>query len=120
MDKCEKEEQVAMSYNILNAIQDEVKLLKEMEKWAKTKDKYIAESIYYTTRCALEHIVKRVTEGVDIYLDHRGDKPTIRATAPVRKTDEMLERENIALQKAGENYRLIKELISDEQKENEE
>jgi len=32
----------------------------------------------------------------------------------------MLERENIALQKTGENYRLIKELVSDEKKENEE
>lgn len=105
-----------MSYNIIDAIEAEVKLLTEMEKWAKSKDKYIAESVYYTTRCALEHIVARVTTGVDIYLDHKGDKPVIRATAPVRKTDEMLERENIALQKAGENYRLIRELVSDEKK----
>ncbi len=107
-----------MSYSIIDAINDEVKLLKEQEKWAKKGGKSISEAIYYATRCSLQHIALRMTEGVDIHLNHNGTTPSLVKTAPVRKTDMMLERENAALQQAGENYRLIRELVSEKEKEN--
>lgn len=98
-----------MSYNILDAIRDEIALCRDTEKLV--KDKVIISMFYREQANSLTRILDRLEKGIDFSIDF--EKKSICRNYTNRKSDEMLERENISLQKAGENYRLIRELVSD-------
>ena len=108
-----------MSYDILDAIRDEIAFCKDAEKLCKSMEGMGFVQVAYREQArSLNRILHRLEKGLDFSIDFKNKK--IINTETNRKSNEILEKENIALQKAGENYRLIKELVSDEKKENEE
>jgi hypothetical protein len=106
-----------MSYNILDAIRDEIAFCRQAQK-VTADDMPVAHVFYREQAVSLSRILDRLETGTDYILSEKpsGD-PIIKRIKTNRKSDEVLERENIALKKAGENYRMIKVLVNNEEKE---
>lgn len=97
-----------MPYTIINAIEDEIVLLEDLEKWASRNEKTITENIYAVNRQVLTHLLQRM-KGYDfnIATDKTG-KEYIKTTKTNRKS---LEDEYPALKKAAEQYDIIKNMV---------
>ncbi len=97
-----------MPYTVLDAMQDEVKFLRELAEVEKKEDKFILVAIY--TRIANSHqrIIDRVNNGTDYSLEVvKGEITTVKKKSD-RKT---LEQEYPALKKAAEQYDIIEKLV---------
>ena len=97
-----------MPYTTLDAIKDEIAFLEELEAWAKTDEKIIAEAIYRSNRQSLKRIVDRVENGLDFYLKKVKEETHLVYKVSDRKT---LEEEYPALKKAAEQYDIIEKLV---------
>ncbi len=97
-----------MPYTTLDAIKDEITLLKELEQVYKKDAKIIAEAICRANRQSLKRIVDRVQEGYDFYIKTVKEEPHLVYKVSGRKT---LEEEYPALKKAAEQYDIIEKLI---------
>ena len=97
-----------MPYTIINAIQDEISLLKDMESWAERNDKLFVKNMYGVNRQCFEHIVQRM-QGYNFQLAVNKDgEEYIGRSKSDRKT---LEEEFPALKKAAEQYDIIEKLV---------
>lgn len=105
-----------MGYDILDAIRDEISLCQDAEKLCKTMENMGFVQIAYREQArSLNRILQRLEKGMVFSVDFSNKKILNEKTN--RKSNEVLEKESIALQKAGENYRLIRELVSDKGEE---
>jgi len=100
-----------MPYTILDAMKDEVNLLIGLEKEADRCGYTITSAIYREQCSSLRRVYSRVVKGIDYTVTTDKSDPisySISATQSSRKT---LEEEYPALQKAAEQYDLIKALV---------
>ncbi len=105
-----------MGYNILDAIRDEISLCNDAEKLCQSMlNMGHAEVAYREQARSLFRILNRLENGVDYSIDFKNQRIANKQTG--RKSDETLEKENAALRQAGENYRMVRELVSDDEKE---
>ncbi len=97
-----------MPYTNLDAMKDEVDFLRELAKVEEKDDKFILVAIYRAIANSHQRIINRVNGGVDYSLEVvNGEIKTVP-----KKTDrKTLEQEYPALQKAAENYDLVKNLV---------
>jgi hypothetical protein len=97
-----------MPYTIADAMQDEIKFLREMADVEKKRDKFILDAIYRSIANSHQRILNRVNSGLDYSLDIvDGEIQSVHKKSD-RKT---LEQEYPALKKAAENYDLVKNLV---------
>lgn len=97
-----------MPYTITDAMQDEVKFLREMADVEKKRDKFIIEAIYRMVANSHQRIINRVKSGTDYSLEIvNGEIATVNKKSD-RKT---LEEEYPALKKAAEQYNIIEKLV---------
>jgi hypothetical protein len=97
-----------MPYTILDAMKDEVELLREQAKVQEKDDKFIAVAIYRSIAMSHQRIINRVEKGLDYSLEIVDGEIKSVSKQSDRKT---LEQEYPALQKAAENYDLVKNLV---------
>lgn len=97
-----------MPYTITDAIQDELEFLREMADVEKKNDKFIIEAVYRAIANSHQRILNRVNNGLDYSLEIVNGEIERVAKKSNRKT---LEEEYPALQKAAENYDLVKNLV---------
>lgn len=100
-----------MPYTIVDSINDEVSLLKELEDQSSA---LVTKAIYREQRYSLERIVKRFNEGTVYSLGRDKDGLVLYHKRSARKT---LREEYPALQKLAEQYDLFENLINSEPKE---
>lgn len=97
-----------MPYTITDAIQDELEFLREMAEVEKKRDKFITEAIYRAIANSHQRILNRVNSGLDYSLEIVNGEIERVAKKSNRKT---LEQEYPALQKAAEQYDIVKNLV---------
>ena len=97
-----------MPYTILDAMKDEVELLREQAKVQEKDDKFIAVAIYRSIAMSHQRIINRVEKGLDYSLEIVDGEIKRVSKQSNRKT---LEEEYPALKKASENYDLVKTLV---------
>ena len=97
-----------MPYTITDAMQDELEFLREMADVEKKRDKFIIEAIYRAIANSHQRILNRVNSGLDYSLEIVNGEIERVAKKSNRKT---LEQEYPALQKAAEQYDIIKNLV---------
>ena len=97
-----------MPYTTHDTMQDEVKFLRELAEVENKDDRFIAAAIYRAVANSHQRILNRVKNGIDYSLEVvDGEIKTVP-----KKTDrKTLEQEYPALQKAAENYDLVKNLV---------
>lgn len=97
-----------MPYTIADAMQDEIKFLREIADVEKKRDKFILDAIYRSIANSHQRILNRVNSGLDYSLEIVNGEITTVNKKSDRKT---LEQEYPALQRAAENYDLVKNLV---------
>lgn len=97
-----------MPYTITDAMQDELEFLREMADVEKKNDKFIIEAIYRAIANSHQRILNRVNSGLDYSLEIVNGEIERVAKKSDRKT---LEEEYPALQKAAEQYDIVKNLV---------
>jgi hypothetical protein len=97
-----------MPYTILDAMQDEVELLREMAEVEKKNDRIIAEATCRAIANSHQRILNRVKSGMDYSLEVVDGEIKRVGKQSNRKT---LEQEYPALKKAAESYDLVKNLV---------
>jgi vacuolar-type H+-ATPase subunit E/Vma4 len=97
-----------MPYTTYDAMQDEVKFLRELAEVEKKDDRFIAVAIYRAIANSHQRILNRVKNGIDYSLEVvDGEIKTVP-----KKTDrKTLEEEYPALKKAAEQYDIVKNLV---------
>jgi hypothetical protein len=97
-----------MPYTIADAMQDEVKFLRELAEVEKKEDRFIAVAIYRAVANSHQRILNRANNGIDYSLEVvDGEIKTVP-----KKTDrKTLEEEYPALKKAAEQYNIVKKLV---------
>ena len=97
-----------MPYTITDAMQDEIKFLREMADVEKKSDKFIIEAVYRAIANSHQRIINRVNQGTDYALEIvDGEIKSVNKKSD-RKT---LEEEYPALKKAAEQYDIVKNLV---------
>ena len=97
-----------MPYTVLDAMKDEIELLREEAKVQEKGDKFISVAIYRAIAMSHQRIINRVEKGLDYSLEIVDGEIKRVSKQSTRKT---LEEEYPALKKAAENYDLVKNLI---------
>lgn len=97
-----------MPYTVTDAMQDEVKFLREMADVEKKRDKFIIERIYREIANSHQRIINRVESGTDYKLEIVDGEIIKVDKKSNRKT---LEQEYPALKKAAEQYDIVKNLV---------
>jgi hypothetical protein len=99
-----------MPYTIYDAIKDEIDFLKTLEKVEENAKHTITAAIVNQQRVSLNRILRRVDSGYDYSMgvDKDTGKPVITWEKTNRKT---LEQEYPALQKAAEQYDIVKNFV---------
>ena len=97
-----------MPYTIYDAMQDELEFLREMADVEKKNDKFIIEAVYRAIANSHQRILNRVNSGLDYSLEIVNGEIERVAKKSNRKT---LEQEYPALQKAAEQYDIVKNLV---------
>ena len=98
-----------MPYTITDAMQDEVKFLREMADVEKKNDKFIIEAVYRAIANSHQRILNRVNNGLDYSLEIVNGEIERVAKKSNRKT---LEQEYPALKKAAEQYDIVEKLVN--------
>jgi hypothetical protein len=98
-----------MPYTVLDAMQDEVKFLREMAEVEKKCDKFIVEAIYKAIANSNQRIINRAKNGTDYALEIVNGEIESVAKKTSRKT---LEQEYPALKKAAEQYDIVEKLVN--------
>ena len=97
-----------MPYTILDAMKDEVALLREEAKVQEKDDKFIAVAIYRSIAMSHQRIINRVEKGLDYSLEIiDGEIKTV----PKKTNRKTLEEEYPALKKAAEQYDIMEKLV---------
>ena len=97
-----------MPYTILDAMKDEVELLREQAKVEEKEGRIIAVAILRQMAMSHQRIIKRVERGLDYSLEIVDGEIKRVSKQSDRKT---LEQEYPALKKAAEQYDLVKDLV---------
>lgn len=97
-----------MPYTILDAMKDEVDLLREQAKVEEKDGRIIAVAILRQIAMSHQRIINRVEKGLDYSLEVVDGEIKRVSKQSDRKT---LEQEYPALKKAAEQYNLVKDLI---------
>lgn len=97
-----------MPYTILDAMKDEVELLREEAKVEEKEDRIIAVAILRQIAASHQRIINRVEKGLDYSLEIVDGEIKRVSKQSTRKT---LEEEYPALKNAAEQYNLVKDLI---------
>ena len=97
-----------MPYTVLDALEDEVKLLREMVEVEEKDDKFILVAIYSRIANSHQRIINRVKKGTDYSLEVVNGEIKQVSKQSDRKT---LEEEYPALKKAAEQYNIIEKLV---------
>jgi hypothetical protein len=97
-----------MPYTILDAMQDEVELLREMAEVEKKNNRFIAAATCRAIANSHQRILNRVKSGMDYSLEVVDGEIKRVGKQSNRKT---LEQEYPALKKAAESYDLVKNLV---------
>ena len=105
-----------MPYTMVDAIRDEIKLLKELEAYMGKEKKTITEGIFHEQHLSYNRLLQRLENGREYNLVLRNGTPIIEYTKTNRKT---LEEEYPALKNAAEKYDLIKNLVDSTPKSDE-
>ena len=97
-----------MPYTILDAMKDEVELLREQAKVEEKEDRIIAVAILRHMAMSHQRIINRIEKGLDYSLEVVDGEIKRVSKQSDRKT---LEQEYPALKKAAEQYDLVKDLV---------
>jgi len=97
-----------MPYTVLDALKDEVELLREQAKVEEKEDRIIAVAILRQIAMSHQRIINRVEKGLDYSLEIVDGEIKRVSKQSNRKT---LEEEYPALKNAAEQYNLVKDLI---------
>lgn len=97
-----------MPYTILDAMKDEVELLREQAKVEEKAERIIAVAILRQIAMSHQRIINRVEKGLDYSLEIVDGEIKRVSKQSDRKT---LEQEYPALRKAAEQYQLVQNLI---------
>jgi hypothetical protein len=97
-----------MPYTVLDAMKDEVELLREQAKVEEKEGRIIAVSILRQIAMSHQRIINRVEKGLDYSLEIVDGEIKRVSKQSNRKT---LEEEYPALKNAAEQYNLVKDLI---------
>lgn len=97
-----------MPHTIHDAMQDEVKFLRELAKVEDKSDRFIASAIYRAVANSHQRILNRVRNGTDYALEIVDGEIKSVSKKSDRKT---LEQEYPALKKAAEQYEVVKNLV---------
>ena len=97
-----------MPYTVLDAMKDEVELLREQAKVEEKEGRIIAVSILRQIAMSHQRIINRVEKGLDYSLEIVDGEIKRVGKQSNRKT---LEEEYPALQKAAEQYDIVKNLV---------
>jgi hypothetical protein len=97
-----------MPYTILDAMKDEVELLREQAKVEEKEDRIIVVAILRQMAMSHQRIINRIEKGFDYSLEIVDGEIKRVSKQSDRKT---LEEEYPALKKAAENYDLVKNLV---------
>lgn len=97
-----------MPYTILDAMKDEVELLREQAKVEEKEGRIIAVAILRQMAMSHQRIINRVERGLDYSLEIVDGEIKRVSKQSDRKT---LEQEYPALKKAAEQYDLVKDLV---------
>jgi len=97
-----------MPYTVLDAMKDEVELLREEAKVEEKEDRIIAVAILRQIAASHQRIINRVEKGLDYSLEIVDGEIKRVSKQSNRKT---LEEEYPALKNAAEQYNLVKDLI---------
>jgi hypothetical protein len=97
-----------MPYTVLDAMKDEVELLREEAKVEEKEDRIIAVAILRQIAASHQRIINRVEKGLDYSLEIVDGEIKRVSKQSTRKT---LEEEYPALKNAAEQYNLVKDLI---------
>ena len=97
-----------MPYTVLDALKDEVDLLREQAKVEEKEDRIIAVAILRQIAMSHQRIINRVEKGLDYSLEIVDGEIKRVSKQSNRKT---LEEEYPALKNAAEQYNLVKDLI---------
>jgi methyl coenzyme M reductase beta subunit len=97
-----------MPYTVLDAMKDEVELLREQAKVEEKEDRIIAVAILRQIAMSHQRIINRVEKGLDYSLEIVDGEIKRVSKQSNRKT---LEEEYPALKNAAEQYNLVKDLI---------
>jgi methyl coenzyme M reductase beta subunit len=97
-----------MPYTVLDAMKDEVELLREQAKVEEKEGRIIAVSILRQIAMSHQRIINRVEKGLDYSLEIVDGEIKRVSKQSNRKT---LEEEYPALKNAAEQYNLVKDLV---------
>lgn len=97
-----------MPYTVLDAMKDEVELLREQAKVEEKEDRIIAVAILRQIAMSHQRIINRVEKGLDYSLEIVDGEIKRVSKQSNRKT---LEEEYPALKKAAEQYDIMEKLI---------
>lgn len=97
-----------MPYTVLDAMKDEVELLREQAKVEEKAERIIAVAILRQLAMSHQRIINRVEKGLDYSLEIVDGEIKRVSKQSDRKT---LEEEYPALKNAAEQYNLVKDLI---------
>jgi hypothetical protein len=97
-----------MPYTVLDAMKDEVELLREQAKVEEKEDRIIAVAILRQIAMSHQRIINRIEKGLDYSLEIVDGEIKRVSKQSNRKT---LEEEYPALKNAAEQYNLVKDLI---------
>ncbi len=97
-----------MPYTVLDAMKDEVELLREQAKVEEKEDRIIAVAILRQIAMSHQRIINRIEKGLDYSLEIVDGEIKRVSKQSTRKT---LEEEYPALKNAAEQYNLVKDLI---------
>ncbi len=97
-----------MPYTTLDAMKDEVAFLREQAMVEEKGDKFILVAIYRAIAMSHQRIINRVEKGLDYSLEIVDGEIKRVSKQSDRKT---LEQEYPALQKAAEQYEVVKNLV---------
>ena len=97
-----------MPYTIIDAMQDEVTLLREIAMVDEKAGRVIAANVLKTVASSYQRIINRAKNGTDYSIETVNGKDDVVRTKSNRKT---LEEEYPALKKAAEQYDIMKNLV---------
>lgn len=97
-----------MPYTILDAMKDEIELLREQAKVEEKENRIITVAIQRQMAMSYQRIINRVEKGLDYSLEIVDGEIKRVSKQSDRKT---LEQEYPALRQAAENYNLVKNLV---------
>lgn len=101
------------AYSLLDAIRDEIKILKELEEYYDSQKMSVAANTVYFQHRSLDRILNRYEKGYEYFMGVKDGKPQLR----FRETTRHLERDFPAVARAKQNLDTIVAIVKDDKNE---